>query len=122
MLEQRPQAPTDHIFKTAAAAPCQESEVLLKESLRAEAGARRSRTRQRIAVRAAERVKELKAEGRSEDAIAAEDAAIRAAGEAEERKLEAVSTCCNFGRWNFGRGKQQGASPESAARESSVGV
>lgn len=67
-----------------------ESENLLRDSLRAEAGARRARMRQRIAARAAERAKELKAQGRSEDEIRAEEAAIRSAGEAEENKLEAV--------------------------------
>lgn len=69
----------------------QESENFLKDSLRAEAGARRARMRQRIAVRSAERVKELKAQRRSKDEINAEIAAIRAAGEAEENRLEAVS-------------------------------
>eukprot|EP00752_Nemacystus_decipiens_P010330 g9202.t1 len=68
----------------------QESENLLKDSLRAEAGARHARTRQRIAARAAERAKELKALGRSADEIKAEEEAIRAAGEAEQQKLEAV--------------------------------
>lgn len=69
----------------------QESENLLKDSLRAEAGARRARTRQRIAARAAERAKELQALGRSEDEIKAEEATIRAAGEGEQQNLEAVS-------------------------------
>lgn len=47
--------------------------------------------RQRIAARTAERVKELTAQRRSKDEINAEVAAIRAAGEAEENRLEAVS-------------------------------
>lgn len=68
----------------------QRSENLLKDSLRAEAGARRARMRQRIAARAAERVKELKAQGRREDDIKAEEAAIRAAEEIEDQRLEAV--------------------------------
>ncbi|CAM9214458.1 unnamed protein product, partial [Scytosiphon promiscuus] len=68
----------------------QESENLLKEALRAEAQARRARTRQRVAARVAERVKDLESQGRSKDEINAEEAAIRAAGEVEGIKLEAV--------------------------------
>ncbi|CAM9892070.1 unnamed protein product, partial [Ectocarpus sp. 13 AM-2016] len=61
----------------------QQSENFLKDSLRAEAGARRARMRQRIAARTAERVKELTAQRRSKDEINVEVAAIRDAGEAE---------------------------------------
>lgn len=46
--------------------------------------------RQRVAARVAQRVKDLEAQHRSQDDINAEEAAIRAAGEAEEIKLEAV--------------------------------
>lgn len=68
----------------------QENEVLLKDSLRAEAAASRSRLRQKIAGRVAERVRELRDKGSVPDMIAAEEAAIRAAGEAEATMLEAV--------------------------------
>lgn len=82
--------------------PQQESENLLKESLRAEAEARRARTRQRIAARVAERVKDLEAQGRSDNEVNAEEVAIRAAGEAESAKLEAVREFCEEKRLRQG--------------------
>lgn len=69
----------------------QEGEVRLKEFLRAGAGARRARLNQRVAARAAERVRELKAQGRSAGYIKKEEDAILAAGRNEEKQVEAVS-------------------------------
>lgn len=68
----------------------QENEVLLKDSLRAEAAAKQSRLRQKIAGRVAKRVRELSDKGSDPDMIAVEEAAIRAAGETEATMLEAV--------------------------------
>ena len=66
--------------------------MLLRKSLRAEAGLRRSRMHQRIANRVSEREKELKEKGLSEAEIEKEKDAIRAAGKAEEEQIEAVRT------------------------------
>lgn len=68
----------------------QENAILLKDFLRAEAAAKQSRLRQKIAGRVAERVRELRDKGSDPDMIAAEEAAIRAAGETEATMLEAV--------------------------------
>lgn len=69
----------------------QENEILLKESLRAEAGARRARMRHRVASRVAQRTQQLKDEGWNEDDIPAEVNKIRVAGELEEKTIDAVS-------------------------------
>ena len=70
----------------------QESQVLLKKSLRAEAGSRRMRMHQRIANRVTERARQLREKGSSKEEIEVETAAIRAAGKAEEDRIEAVRT------------------------------
>lgn len=70
----------------------QKSEVRLKESLQAEAAARKARLHQRIARRVADNAKELREAGSSEEVIAADEAAVRLAGDAEEKRLDAVST------------------------------
>lgn len=68
----------------------QEGEVLLKKSLRAEAGSRRMRMHQRIANRVSERARQLREKGSSKEEIEVETTAIRAAGKAEEERIEAV--------------------------------
>ena len=78
------------IFRCYLRSTIQENEILLKEFLRAEAGARRARLCQRIASRVAESVQELHGKGSDAAEIAADEAAIRAAGETEKNMLEAV--------------------------------